>query len=439
MSSLDRKYKLAVLGGIPIRERPWPKWPRADSYTKRMIIDVLYSGRWAISGPYKGSISYERRFAKAFAKFNGSMYCVPTMNGTSALTIALLALGVGPGDEVLVPGLTWVACASSVFATGAVPILVDIEPNTLCMSLESARNSITSKTKAIIVVHLFCSVANLDGFTNLSEETSIPIIEDCSQAHGAMWKGRRVGTFGKIGTFSMQQSKVLTCGEGGAAITSDSHLYALMEQLRSDGRMFVTVPKLGRLELYEAGEIQGHNMCLSEFQAAILLDRLKHLEEENNIREKRATYLANLLANIEGIKTLSQYPKVTSQTYYNFVVQLDLEKFMGNTIDAIARALSAELQTLVNPVYMPLNNHVLYNPLSSPRCPRSIEEQIKFNPKTFSLPVADEARKTCLTFTHPVLLDNEAGMHDIVDAFIKVKRWAKELLLTQQEPLREAF
>jgi L-glutamine:scyllo-inosose aminotransferase/L-glutamine:2-deoxy-scyllo-inosose/3-amino-2,3-dideoxy-scyllo-inosose aminotransferase len=112
---------LAILGGSPVRSRPWPSWPRADEKTEEVLRDVLHSGRWAISGPYRGRKSYERRFAEAFAEFNGVQYAVPTTSGTASLTLALLALGVGPGDEVLTPGLTWVACASSVFCVGATP------------------------------------------------------------------------------------------------------------------------------------------------------------------------------------------------------------------------------------------------------------------------------------------------------------------------------
>ena len=280
-----KKFKftsLAMLGGEPIRKSTWPIWPRADEGTEKNIKDVLYSGRWAISGYYTGKTPYERRFAEAFAKFHNVSYCVPTASGSSALTIALEALNVKNGMEVLVPGLTWVACASSVSGIGAIPTLVDVEPDTLCMSLEAAKKEISNHTAAIILVHTYCSIADIKGFVKLSEETNIPIIEDCSHAHGAILDGHRVGSFGKIGVFSMQQSKVLTSGEGGACITNDFDLYKRMQQFRADGRCYKnTNLTYGQMELEEVGLVQGRNYCMSEFHAAVLLDRLKHLDKEN--------------------------------------------------------------------------------------------------------------------------------------------------------------
>lgn len=145
---------LAVLGGEPIRKKAWPKWPRADADTEAYLLDVLHSGRWAISGMYNGNQLYERRFAEAFALYHEVPYCVPASHGTAALIMALEAMGIGYGDEVLVPGITWVACASAVAAIGAIPMLVDVEPETLCMSVDSARASMSELTACIILVHI---------------------------------------------------------------------------------------------------------------------------------------------------------------------------------------------------------------------------------------------------------------------------------------------
>jgi len=139
----------AIHGGIPIRRKSWPRWPQADERTEQALRDVLYSGRWTFSGFYHGRECYEKKFARAFADYNGSRFCVPVANGTSALMTALQALGIGAGDEVLVPAVTWVACASAVIAVGAVPILVDVEPKTLCMSVLAAKKALTPKTAAI--------------------------------------------------------------------------------------------------------------------------------------------------------------------------------------------------------------------------------------------------------------------------------------------------
>lgn len=434
--------KLAILGGEPIRKRSWPKWPRATADTERVLLSVLHSGRWTLSGAYAGKSCYERQFATAYAGYHGIPYCIPTTSGTAALTLALLALEVGVGDEVLVPGLTWVACASAVLAIGAVPILVDIERDSLAMSPSAAKEAISDRTRAMLVVHPFCTVAAIDEFLTLSRATGIPLIEDCAQAHGASWKGQRVGTFGDVGCFSMQQSKVLTSGEGGACITQNRELFERMEQLRCDGRMFSHgTARVGRLELMEVGNVQGRNLALSEFQAALLLDRLPYLDEENAYRAARAEKLRSLLDSMKGVTMLSTSPYITSQTYYNLVIRIDTDHFANHTVDTIARALAEELNTNVNPVYRPMNRHPLYQPLKAPRGDFSEKEWQRRDCSRFATPVAEEIRATCLTLTHPVLLDDDAGMEDISAALVKIQTLAPDLCEVKVDDLasRQAF
>lgn len=424
-----RPDRLAILGGKPVRKREWPKWPRADEGTERALLRVLHSGRWTLSGAYAGEVCNERRFATAYAEFHGVPHCTPTTSGSASLTLAMLALGVGPGDEVLVPGLTWVACASTVLAIGAVPIPVDIEHESLAISASAAKAAITEQTRAIMVVHPFCTVANVDEFVALSHATGIPLIEDCSQAHGAAWKGQRVGTFGDIGCFSMQQSKVLTCGEGGAAITPRKDLHERMEQLRADSRMYSTAaPRDGRLELMEVGRVQGRNLALSEFQCAVLLDRLPYIDAENAHRHARAETLRRLLAETtRGVSLLTAPPEVTKHAYYNLVIRIDPQQFANQSVDMITRALADELNTNVNPVYRPMNRHPLLQPLKAPRGNLSDKEWARRDISRFSLPVAEKIRATCFTLTHPVLLDDDEGMKDIARAIAKVQTLAPDL------------
>jgi dTDP-4-amino-4,6-dideoxygalactose transaminase len=434
--------RLAILGGEPVRKRPWPKWPRATPETERMILGVLHSGRWSISGAYTGETCQERRFAAAYAEYHGVPYCTPTTSGTAALTLALLALDVGPGDEVLVPGLTWVACASSVLAIGAVPVLVDIERDSLAMSPSAAKAAITNRTRAMLIVHPFCTVAAIDEFLALSRATGIPLIEDCAQAHGASWKGQRVGTFGDVGCFSMQQSKVLTSGEGGACITRNHELFERMEQLKCDGRMVSPdVARVGRLELIEVGRVQGRNLALSELQAALLLDHLPRLDAENAHRAARAKTLRRLLDGMKGVALLSTPAEVTSRTYYNLVIRVDPEHFANQTVDMVARALADELNTNVNPVYRPMNRHPLYQPLKAPRGDLSDEEWQRRDCTRFATPTADRIRATCLTLTHPVLLADDADMEDISRAVAKVRALAPQLseVVLDEVALRQSF
>ena len=392
---------LAVLGGVPVREGEWPKWPRGGMGTLDVLKDVVDSSRWTLSGPYDGRTSYERRFAHAFADFNEISLCTPTTSGTAALTLlALLALGVRPGSEVVVPGLTWVACASSVVNIGAVPVLADVDPETLAMSVEDARSACSNQTAAIMVVHPFCTVADIDAFLELSEELGVPVIEDCAQAHGARWRGRRVGTFGVVGCFSMQQSKLLTCGEGGAVLTDDHDLYEKVEQLRCDGRVFAETPEIGRLELVEVGAVQGRNLCMSEFHAAVLYDRLQYLDQENERRREQAEYLEECLEGVDGVSVLRADSRVTNRTFYSFVMRFDRDRFGQSSIHAIGRALSAELGTQVHPVYLPLNRHPLL-------CPHKLQRgagtaQSVLDMSRFPLVEAEQAHQSCLTLGQSV-------------------------------------
>ena len=427
---------LALVGGLPIRMKSWPTWPRYDKGTETILIDVLRSNRWAISGMYNGKPTYERRFSEDFAKFAGVPYCVPVCNGSAALVVALQALGVGYGDEVLVPGIVWVACSSAVTRIGGIPIMVDVEPDTLCMSLDAATNAINSKTKAILLVHLYSAIADIDGFVKLSKKTGVPLIEDCSQAHGAKWNDQYVGTFGEIGVFSTQDSKLLTSGEGGIIITKDEKLFRKISQLRADGRMYLANPPvIGEQELEELGEVQGYNYCMSEFHAAILLDRLPNLTEENNLRLENATFLDEMLQNIGGLSPLRKLPQVSLPTFYHYCIRVNLEEFGNINIDLLRKAVMAELNTFMEPVDDPHNNNLIYNPLISSRT--SPENKERLNPKQFSLPNCEMAKRVSLVFHHPLLLDSSLGMEDIAQTFIKIKSNLKQLKSIQNDMERK--
>lgn len=430
--------KLALGGGTKVRERAWPEWPSHDDGTERALRTVLRSGRWTISGPFTGQSSKERLFARQFAQYCDSKYCTPVTSGTASLTIALLALGIGGGDEVLIPGLTWVACASATMAVGAVPIMVDIDPATLAMSVDAARRALSDRTAAIMAVHPYCQIADLDGLLALSNDAGVPLLEDCSQAHGARWRGRRVGSLGVLGCFSMQQSKVLTSGEGGAVVTNDRGLYERLEQLRADGRMFSSKPVRGSLELEEVGLVQGHNFCLSEFQAAVLLDRLPHLDEQNARRRKFARALRRELES-GGIARLPPEDMRAEPTHYNLVLDLDIGKFGGNSVDAVARAMTAELGVQVSPIYRPISRHPLYCPLLSPRYRDDAARAAALNPSRFALPNAEAARKRFITFPNWVLLADDRGVEDIATALEKVAACAQELVSLEQGISQQAF
>ena len=412
--------ELAIHGGEPVRpaDRPWPSWPRYPEAARQEVDATLRSGRWAISGPWTGEPSRNARFAEHFAAFHGVRSCVPTSSGSSAILIALEALGVGAEDEVIVPGLTWVANASAVLRANAVPVLVDVEPETLCLSLEATRRALSPRTRAISVVHLYGSMADMDGFRALADEAGVALIEDCSHVHGAKWRDALAGSIGDIAVFSMQQTKLLTAGEGGAVITNRPELARRLEQLRSDGRIFRPQPSVGALELEEVGEVLGDNFALSEVQAALLLEGLARLSEENRAREHNAARLDAALSELPGLAPVPCPAPQTQRSYYCYALRV--APSAGTEVEALAATIGAELRFPVERVYRPLDDHPLYRPSSRPGPPLSPAYARAVDPKRFELPECRRAYASCLALHHSLLLGDERDMQDVVAAFHKV-------------------
>lgn len=419
-----REDLLAVNGGRPIRKRHWPKWPRANAQTQRNLLDVLHSTKWTLSGQSEKSYSYEKQFSEAFAQYCNVPYSVACSSGSSALAMALQVLNIGPGDEVIVPGLTWVACASSICHVGAIPVLVDVSPKTLCLSLTSIEQHITANTKAIVAVHLYSSLAPMVDLCAIGKRFNIPVIEDASQAHGALLNGKRAGTWGNIGVFSMQQSKLLSCGEGGACITSDYDLFLKLQQLRADGRIYRT-GEMSEVEAEEnittfneiipCGQVLGRNACLSEFHAAILCDRLGLLDIENEHRHKNFLKLKEKFKSLPYIQLVVGEPSELP-THYRICLRLQGNPSKGWQINEIAKAVSAELGLPCEPIDKPLHVNPLY-------CPeKSLIYKYFADAECVSslMPYAIEAMHTHLTLPHWCLLGDESDLDDIVRAFKKV-------------------
>lgn len=426
--------KLALLGGAPVRAFRWPKWPRADAGSQRQLLDVLHSTKWTLSGRSDRSHSYERRFGEAFAHFIGQRFAVPCSSGTSALTISLQAVGVGFGDEVIVPGMTWVACASAVCNLGAVPVLVDVDADSLCVGVAAVAAAITNRTRAVIAVHLYSARADVPGLRALCDRYGIALIEDASQSHGALVQGRRSGAYGHVGAFSLQQTKLLTSGEGGVAVTDDEALFRAMQEYRADGRQYWDEPDPWSFkELTPIGTVMGRNLCLSEFHAALVHARLPRLDEENAYRRANADKLRESLSRVEGIRwRQSDAFEAEGATFYKMPLTIDMAAFPGLQIRHVARALSAELNLAIEPLDAPLNNNTLYKPHLSPQTACLPIARHLYDPRRFSLPNATAAHDCCVALPHWCLLGTDADLALIAEAFQKVRaaapalrRWAE--------------
>ena len=320
---------LALLGGTPVRAAPFPAWPQFGEPEEQAVLAALRSGHWGRTTGHTNE-TFERRFA-AYQQATHAITCV---NGTVALELALRAAGIGPGDEVVVPAYTFIATASAVLHLGATPVFADIDPATYALDPESAAGMLSTRTRAIIPVHLAGAPVDMDGIAGIAAGRGIAVIEDAAQATGAEWRGRRVGAIGGLGTFSFQSTKVLTAGEGGAVVTNNPTYAEVVRSLQNVGR----VPGG---EWYEHHRL-GWNLRMTEFQAAVLLAQMDRLDAQIALRARNAARLDSLLREVEGIEPLATLPGVTRHPYYLYVFKYRPSAFGGLPKAQFIKALVAE-------------------------------------------------------------------------------------------------
>ena len=431
---IDITKELALDGGCPVHEDEWPGWPRAGMMAQRALLEVLHGQKWTISGITSSLSSYEHRFGDAFAAYVGRGYGVPCASGSAALTMALQALGIGPGDEVIVPGLTWVACASTVVLLGATPVAVDIDSDTLCLDPLAVEQAITPATKAVLAVHMYASKAPMKVLTRLCAQRNIHLVEDGSQAHGAILEEQKVGQFGTLSVFSFQQSKLLTGGEGGIVLTDNPLMYKKLQCLRADGRVYADAHRAGGysgLQVQESGILMGRNLCLSEFHAAILLEGLDRLDRENSHRNMMISYLHELLSDLPEVGVIADTPQPgTINTYYKIPLTFSCNLMERLGPERVSELLSAELRLPVSPLDRPLDQNPLYRPDTITLVSRQPNWQARFDPGRFSLPLATYRWKNTVALPHYVLLGGEPEVEAIVLAIRKLYHHAKSLIDT---------
>lgn len=420
MTAVDAsRAALALYGGAPVRDpsRPWPRWPIAAPSAEANLLKVLHGVRWTLTGPITGTPLFERRFARMFAEYVGTRHCVPVDHGSSALVVALEALGLQPGDRVLVPALTWTASATAAFRAGLVPVLVDVDEVTGCMSAADVDTSVHAR--AAVVVHWACAMADIPAIRAVAEPLGIAVIEDCAQAHGAQWQGRTAGSIGRMGCFSMQQGKVLTSGEGGAVVTDDDELADLLQELRADSRRYRDNPgSVGESELVETATRMGANFCLSEFHAAILCAQLSILDEQHAIRARNFALLDEMVAAIPGVRLVRPAPAQTKLSLYELPIVFDVLP-LGMTSADVARALTAELHCGFYLTDTPLHRSVLLRPeTKSTLAPLAAEFAELHRDRDF--PHSDVFYDRTVVTHHSTLLGDEQDMADIAAALGKV-------------------
>jgi dTDP-4-amino-4,6-dideoxygalactose transaminase len=410
---------LAIAGGQPLRQKPLPHWPVWDHEEVDAVQAVIASGCWdATQG------TQVRCFEAEFAAYHEAAYGIAVVNGEVALKLSLTAAGVGVGDEVIMPGYTFVATATAALEIGAIPVFADIDAQTYTLDPEHVAACITSRTRAILPVHLGGRPADMDALLALAQKYDLVVVEDAAQAWGAAWRGKKIGALGQIGGVSFQSSKNITAGEGGMMLSNDPCIGALARSLSNCGRQADGA--------WYAHYVLGGNYRLSELHGAVLRVQLRRYPQHLQQRQANATYLEQAFAEVDGLTTLRQDPRVTSNAYHIFFLQYHADAFGGVSKGRFLAALQAEgicgvhagytLPVYRQPVLLAKNFGLTTPPLFHGVYPHPVDYS------TVALPVTDRAcTQEAIWVRQNVLLGERADMDDIVAAVLKIQRYKDEL------------
>lgn len=327
--------KLALLGGDKSVMLDYEKAGNRPLVTEKGLHD-------AVELMKKGAISQSptvREFEKRFADYVGAKYSVATNNGTAALDSALFAVGVKPGEEVIVPSYTFWATVVPIIAEHAVPVFCDVDPETFCADPEDIERKITPKTKAIMIVHVWGNPANMDAIMKIAKKHRLGVVEDCSHAHGGKYHGTNVGLLGDVGCYSMQASKLLPAGEGGILVTNSRESFERALALGQYDRL-AGLPDDSEYKRYMLTGM-GHKYRPHPVAIALANAQLDDLDERNAIRNGNARRLEELISDIPFLVPQKQYPDTEREYAYQYNY-FDKDKFGGIRTITLLKALSAE-------------------------------------------------------------------------------------------------
>ncbi len=407
--------KLALNGGPQEKTKPFPEWPIYDDSERQGLLEVLESKQW-----WRGSGDRTAQFEQEFADFHGAKYGIAVTNGTHSIEICIAALGIRPGDEVIVPDSTFIGSASPILAAGALPVLVDVDPTSYNVDPAKVEAAITPKTRAIIAVHMGGYPADLDKLVEISKKHNIPLIEDCAHAHASEWRGQRVGTFGIAGSFSFQASKTMTAGEGGIIITSDPEFERKARSIQDCGR-------LPGYHFYEHFDYAS-NYRMSEWQSAVLSAQLKRLDEQTKLRDHNARVLDDLLGHIEGL-TPQHDPvdnsRMTRNGHYLYLFHYDRTAFNNLPTAKFIEALNAE-GIPTQATYPPLSALTVFKDgVYKHRLPASEQGDDALRNQPF--PASKLVLEEVVCIPQRALLGDEDDMREIAAAVEKIQHFANEI------------
>jgi perosamine synthetase len=409
--------KPAMLGGSKVHPEPFPSWPIFDQTEERALLETLRSRRW-----YRGNGKSVARFEDEYAKLTGAKTCLATANGTAALFTSLNAMGVEPGDEVIVPPYTFIATVNVVLRQHALPVFVDTDAETFQLDARKLEAAITPRTRAIVPVHLGGSVCDLDAILEIAKRRNVPVLEDACQAHLAEWRGKKVGTLGQAGCFSFQASKNLNSGEGGAILTDDEDLRERCFAFHNNGSGFRSI---GSNFTYAS---QGCNLRMPEFQAALLTAQMARIEAHAKTRTENATYLTSMLKEVPGIAPAKMYAGCTRNAYHLYMFRYDQAQFAGLPRATFLKAMAAE-GVPCSGGYSPLNKQpFLANALHSRGYGRiySAREIAAWEERN-RCPANDRLCDEAVWLTQTMLLAPRKSMERIAEAVKKIRQHAGDL------------
>ncbi len=423
--------KLAINGGPKLRQTPFGSWPLVDDATVDAVTDVLRSARW--NRRRGGTRTAE--FEQAYARYHDCAYGLCVSSGTAALEVAVLAAGVEIGDEVIVPPYSFMATASAPLQVGAVPVFVDIDPETYNLNPALIEDHITEKTRAIFAVHFGGLPADMDAINAIARKHNLLVLEDCAHAHGGMHAQGKLGSLGDAAGWSFQASKNLTSGEGGCVTTNNEEIYKRAVYYHDFWRSHVDLADDDMNDPVDTQfPVLSWNYRMSEIMGAILHSQLGNLEEWAARRHENFSYLASRLAEIEGLANVRVDPFVERNALHIFIFRyMNAEAFGGAPRELVAKAVAAEGVPCSTGYVRPLHKHPLFQnalhgalrsgfPLTSHYYGRRMDYRQVECPQAERL-----CREETLWIGQPAFLGTKADMDDIADAFVKVQENAAEL------------
>jgi dTDP-4-amino-4,6-dideoxygalactose transaminase len=402
--------KLAILGGDPVRKnKPWHSWPFIDKNVVDSIVATTNSGKWCRMGVKNSTVT---AFEQQFAGMLGAKFFVGTGSGTQALNTCVEALEIGAGDEVITSPYSDMGTIAAILVCRALPVMADLDPESYQIDPADVERKITPNTKAIMPVHIMGVPCNLEKIMAIAKKHNLKVIEDSCQAHLAEYQGKKIGTIGDLGSFSFQESKVISCGEGGGVVGNDE---MMMERI-------FTVQNHGTTRKGVTERI-GPKYRMTEFEGAILMGQLPGFKERHEIRNSNANYLRAKLKDFKGLTPQKQYEGTTSSAYYKFAMTYHKEQFNGVERSKFLKAIAAEGIGLSGYIAHGLHkepwtdyimNMKVYQKMYSPQRLKEYHDGLNF-------PNCDNVCRDVIVLAGPgPLLGTKEDMDDIINAIMKV-------------------